>query len=71
MPKKRKKISIPVSIFNRIEELADKAKVDSAEEYIVSILEEKIAENQGKNDEFSKEDEEKVKKKLKALGYMD
>jgi len=71
MPKKRKKISIPVSIFNRIEELADKAKVGSAEEYIVSILEEKIAENQGKSDKFSKEDEEKVKEKLKALGYMD
>jgi len=71
MVKKRKKILIPVSIFKKVKKLAEKENIDSVEEYVVKILEEKIAEKQNKDDKFSKEDEEKVKKRLKALGYMD
>ncbi len=71
MPKKKKKISIPVSIFQQIEKLAESAGKDSVEDYIVKLLEEKIAEEKKKSSEFSKDDEEKVKKRLKALGYMD
>lgn len=69
--KKKKRISVPVSIFKQIEKLAEKENIESGEEYIVKLLEKKIKEEQGSGDEFSKEDEEKVKKRLKALGYMD
>jgi len=71
MAKKKKKILVPVSIFKKVKKLAEKENIDSVEEYVVKILEEKIAEKQNKDDKFSKEDEEKVKKRLKALGYMD
>jgi len=71
MAKKKKRISVPVSIFKQIEKLAEKENIESGEEYIVKLLEKKIKEEQGSGDEFSKEDEEKVKKRLKALGYMD
>lgn len=68
---KKKKVLIPVSIFRKIEKLAEKENIDSAEEYVVKLLEKEVAKEKNKNDEFSKEDEEKVKKRLKALGYMD
>jgi hypothetical protein len=71
MAKKRKKISIPFSLFKEAEKLAEANHIDSVEGYIVKMLEEKIAEEKDKNDKFSREDEEKVKKRLKALGYMD
>ncbi len=71
MAKNRRKISIPVSTFEQIKKLAEKEKVDSVEEYIVKLLEKKILEGQNKSHDFSKEDEEKVKERLKALGYMD
>jgi hypothetical protein len=68
---KKKKVLIPVSIFRKIEKLAEKENIDSVEEYVVKLLEKEAAKEKNKNDEFSKEDEEKVKKRLKALGYMD
>lgn len=68
---KKRKISIPVSIFKKIEKLTVKENIDSVEEYVVKLLEKKIAEEQNEDDRFSKEDEEKVKKRLKSLGYMD
>lgn len=71
MAKKKIKISIPVSIYKQIEKLAEKEKAASVEEYVVKLVEEKAAQEKGKNDKFSKEDEEKVKARLKALGYMD
>ncbi|MBD3413845.1 MAG: CopG family transcriptional regulator [Candidatus Aminicenantes bacterium] len=71
MTKKRKKISIPFSLFKDAENLAKKKNLDSVEKYIVQILDEKIAQEKDQDDKFSKEDEEKVKKRLKALGYMD
>jgi len=71
MAKNKRKISIPVSAFKQIKTLAEKEKVGSVEEYIVKMLEEKILEGQDKSHDFNKEDEEKVKDRLKALGYMD
>jgi len=71
MAKKKRKISIPVSIYKQIEKLAEKEKVASVEGYVVKLVEEKTAKQKEKNDKFSKEDEDKVKKRLKALGYMD
>jgi hypothetical protein len=71
MTKKKKKILIPVSVFKKIKKLAEKENIDSVEKYVVKLLEKEIAEKQNENDKFSKDDEEKVKKRLKALGYMD
>ncbi len=71
MAKNRRKISIPVSTFEKIKKLAEKEKVASVEEYVVKLLEEKILVDQNKSHDFTKEDEEKVKERLKALGYMD
>jgi hypothetical protein len=39
--------------------------------YIAKALREKLAQEEKKGDSFSQEDEEKVKERLKALGYID
>ena len=44
----------------------------TVESYIIHILEEVVSEEKEKtNEDFTTEDEEKVKERLRALGYMD
>ncbi|MBN2246805.1 MAG: CopG family transcriptional regulator [Candidatus Aminicenantes bacterium] len=69
MDKDKVQISIPKEIYQKIEEEIKKSDVNSVEEYVVKMLIEKFP---GESDEnFSEEDEEKVKERLKALGYID
>ena len=42
----------------------------TVESYIIHILEEVVSEGKT-NEDFTTEDEEKVKDRLRALGYMD
>lgn len=63
------KVSIPKSLYKKIEEEIKNKGESSVSDYIISVLKKNIAEN--KTEEFSEEDEEKVKQRLKALGYMD
>ena len=62
-------VSIPTSLYKKIEEEIKESDVKSVEDFIVKMLNEKFPEDQG--DAFSEEDEEKVKERLKALGYID
>lgn len=66
-----KKIAIPKSLFQRIEEKITGSKTKSVEEFVVSVLEKKLAKEDDVQETFTKEDEDKVKERLKALGYMD
>lgn len=66
-----KKIAIPKSLFQRIEEKIAGSETKSVEEFVVSVLEEKLAKEDDVKETFTKEDEDKVKERLKALGYMD
>jgi metal-responsive CopG/Arc/MetJ family transcriptional regulator len=69
MEKDKVQISIPKDLYQKIEEEIKKSDVNSVEEYVVKMLKEKFP---GESDEnFSEEDEEKVKERLKALGYID
>ena len=56
-------------IKNRIEETEE---FSSVEEYITFVLEEilKEEEEDGPEEVYSKEDEEKIKERLKGLGYL-
>ena len=68
----KKVVSLPAELYDRIEERIREAEFGSVEEYIVFALEEVVKE--GGEDEgsvFSKEDEKEIKKRLKALGYLD
>ena len=62
-----KMVAIPEEIYAKIEEKLKDSGESSVEKYVLKTLK----ENLGMADALSDEDEEKVKERLKALGYMD
>ena len=62
-------ISIPKSLIDKLSSKYKKEGFDSLSEYVVYLLKEAISE--GEEKEASKEDEEKVKERLRALGYLE
>ncbi|OGD23582.1 MAG: CopG family transcriptional regulator [Candidatus Aminicenantes bacterium RBG_13_59_9] len=64
-------VSIPASLYKKIEETIKGTGDASVSDYIAKALREKLAQEEKKGDSFSQEDEEKVKERLKALGYID
>ena len=66
-----KNISIPASLYKQIEEKIKGTDIDSVSSFITKVLKENLAKEEGAPESLSKEDEEKVKERLKALGYLD
>lgn len=64
-------VSIPTSLFKKIEEKIKNTEAKSVSSYITKVLRESLAKDQKNEEGFTKEDEEKVKERLKALGYID
>lgn len=71
MDKETKTISIPVSLVNEIEKKLKDSTFESVEDYVVDILSKNLGIESKPETSFSEDDEEKVKARLKALGYMD
>ena len=71
MEKEFMTVSIPTSLYKKIEELIKGTEVSSVSSYVAKVLREKVSEEKSSGEVFSKEDEEKVKARLKALGYID
>ena len=77
MTKKRKgkftTVSIPIPLFNKIEERIEDTGFTSVSSYVTYILREIIAskDDNEREEPFTKEDEKKVKDRLRALGYLD
>ena len=70
--KESKAVSLSTELYGRIEERARDTGFGSADEYVTFVLEEVLKE-EGEETEvaFTKEEEEEVKKRLRALGYLD
>ena len=66
----RKAISLSGGLYARIEQKITGTEFRSVDEYANFVLEEVLKEEEPEA-AFSKEDEEEVKKRLKALGYLD
>jgi len=64
-------ITIPTEMYRQIVEKIKGTDIASVEDYVKSILQKSLEETQPNEQELSDEDEEKVKERLKALGYMD
>lgn len=68
-------VEIPEEYYDKFEERAPDKGFDSAEEYIHYVLgqiyEKLQAQENGKESEYSEEEAEKVKEKLRGLGYME
>ena len=68
--KKGKAVMLPADLYDRIDERARSTGFGSVEEYVTFVMEEVLKE-EDREPAFSKEDEEEVKKRLKALGYAE
>jgi len=71
MEKEAMTVSIPVSLYKKIEEMIKGTEAASVSNYVIKVLRERLAQEEKKGEAFSQEDEEKVKERLKALGYID
>jgi len=69
--KKYTTVSIPTPLFKKIEERIKGTGFTSVSSYVTYVLREIIAEDEDNDEAFSKEDEERVKERLRALGYLD
>jgi Arc/MetJ-type ribon-helix-helix transcriptional regulator len=69
--KKYTTVSIPTPLFKKIEERIKGTGFTSVSSYVTYVLREIIAEDEESEEAFSKEDEERVKARLRALGYLD
>lgn len=70
--KKYTTISIPTLLAEKIKKRIKGTGFMSLSSYVTYVLREVISGNEGESDEaFSKEDEEKIKNRLRALGYLD
>ncbi|MGD0424574.1 MAG: CopG family transcriptional regulator [Candidatus Bathyarchaeia archaeon] len=64
-------IEIPESLYNKIEAKIKGSNFASVPEYVSFILRERLTtEQESSKSGYSKEDEEKIKARLKDLGYL-
>ncbi len=71
MDKEFTPVSIPTSLYKKIEEKIKGSDITSVGSYISKVLREHFSKEEASPEVFSQEEEEKVKEKLKALGYID
>ncbi|MHA1616390.1 MAG: hypothetical protein ACTSX9_03685 [Candidatus Njordarchaeales archaeon] len=71
--KKYTTVSIPVTLYNRIKKLIEGTGFTSVSDYVTYVLREVVAMHESERSEepFTPEDVERIKQKLKALGYLD
>lgn len=70
--KKFTSVSIPTPLFEKIRERIKGTGFTSVSSYVVYVLREILAEEESEDEEpFTKEDEERVKERLRSLGYLD
>jgi Arc/MetJ-type ribon-helix-helix transcriptional regulator len=65
--KKFTTVSIPTTIFKKVEERIKGTGFTSVSSYITFLLREVITEEE---EQFREEDKERVKERLRALGYI-
>lgn len=64
-------VSIPSTLFEKVKERIEGTGFSSVSSYVVYVLREIIATETQEEEPFSEEDEERVKERLRALGYLD
>ena len=69
--KKFTTVSIPAPLFKKVEERIKDTGFTSVSSYVTYVLREIVAEEEETEEPFTKEDKERVKARLRALGYVD
>jgi len=68
---KNTKILIPTTLFEKIEDEIKGTGFTSVSSYVTYVLRELLAKKREAEEPFNEEDEEKIKARLRALGYID
>lgn len=71
---KRKKfttVSIPTPLFKKVKKRIKGTGFTSVSGYVTYVLREMIVEEEKEEEPFSAEDKQRVKERLRALGYID
>lgn len=71
MSSERRNVSLPGELYEAIESRIAGTEFTSVEEYVTFVLEEVLKDEDEEESPFTAEDEEEVKKRLRALGYLD
>jgi Arc/MetJ-type ribon-helix-helix transcriptional regulator len=71
MDKEFTAVSIPTSLYKKIEETIQGTEFASVASYVAKVLRESLSKEAAEAPVFTKEEEDKVKERLKALGYID
>ena len=71
MEEKRKftTVSIPVPLFEKIQKRIEGTGFTSVSDYVTFVLREVLSEEK-EEEAFTKEDEERIKERLRGLGYL-
>ena len=69
-------ISLPKPLFDKIKQRIEGTGFNTVSSYVVYVMRQVLSELESKEkkpaqEAFTKEDEEKVKARLKSLGYLD
>ncbi|MFX0196618.1 MAG: CopG family transcriptional regulator [Candidatus Hodarchaeota archaeon] len=70
MKGEKKVVSLPTELYNKITQRIAGTDFDSVDDYVVFVLEEVVKEEEPEMI-LSEKDEKEVKKRLRALGYID
>jgi len=71
MSKEKVSVELPVEIIEKIKKRIEGTGFDSVSSYVAYVLDEILSESEDEDEDFTEEDEEKVKERLRALGYLD
>ncbi|HID73252.1 TPA: CopG family transcriptional regulator [Candidatus Micrarchaeota archaeon] len=64
-------LSVPSSLYNKVKDQIGGTGFSSVSDYVTFVLRELVTGDKEEEEAFSKEDEEKVKERLRSLGYLD
>lgn len=69
--KKSVSVKIPAQLHERIKKRIKGTDFSSVSDYVTYVLREVLASLDEESEVFTEEEEEKVKERLRALGYLD
>jgi hypothetical protein len=64
-------IAIPEELYKEIEAKIKDTDISSVKDYVIKVLKDSLPKSDKEGEGLSAEEEDKVKERLKALGYMD
>lgn len=64
-------VPIPAALYKEIEAKIKEMDIATVQEYVIKVLKDSLPKEEKEGEGLSKDEEDKVKERLKALGYMD